>query len=146
MREHPNATVVRGLFAAFRSGDLDTIRSVIPADAVMHARPVGRGYVELEETAAMPWGAPGGTVRGHEFHHSSLENVDPGVAFAYRVKRGHGVEGRHDGLVIHNLLASYAHLRGGAGSDWASRFVAFVRRQRAGRRNALHCADAARVA
>lgn len=36
MREHPNATVVRGLFAAFRSGDLDTIRSVIPADAVWH--------------------------------------------------------------------------------------------------------------
>ena len=36
MSEHQNATLVRGLFAAFRNGDLDAIRSVIPADAVWH--------------------------------------------------------------------------------------------------------------
>jgi cobyrinic acid a,c-diamide synthase len=31
----------------------------IPGDAVMHARPVGRGYVQLQETGALPWGEPG---------------------------------------------------------------------------------------
>ena len=105
----------------------------IPGDAVMHARPVGRGYVHLRETAAMPWpGGPAeGLVQGHEFHHSSLDDLDPGVAFAYRVQRGHGIDGRHDGVVIHNLLASYAHLRSGAGSQWAHRFVDFVRSRRA---------------
>jgi len=103
----------------------------IPGDAVMHARPVGRGYVHLQETAAMPWGAGGtGVLRGHEFHHSSLENLDPEVAFAYRVQRGHGVDGVHDGVLVHNLLASYAHLRSAAGTSWAPRFVDFVRRQR----------------
>lgn len=88
----------------------------IPGDTVMHARPVGRGYVQLQETAAMPWGGvggAGGTVRGHEFHHSSLENLDPGVAFAYEVERGHGIDGRHDGVLVHQVLASYAHLRTG---------------------------------
>ncbi|HSQ71373.1 MAG TPA: cobyrinic acid a,c-diamide synthase, partial [Rubrivivax sp.] len=106
----------------------------IPGDAVMHARPVGRGYVQLQETAAMPWGDGGsGVVRGHEFHHSSLENLDPGVAFAYVVQRGHGIDGRHDGVRVHRLLASYAHLRSDAGSHWAPRFVAWVRSQRAGR-------------
>jgi cobyrinic acid a,c-diamide synthase len=106
---------------------------VIPGDAVMHARPVGRGYVELQETEATPWGGGAGTVvRGHEFHHSSLENLDPGSRFAYRVTRGHGIDGRHDGLVLHRLLASYAHLRTGAGADWAPRFVRFVRQCRAG--------------
>jgi cobyrinic acid a,c-diamide synthase len=106
----------------------------IPGDTVMHARPVGRGYVQLQETAAMPWGGvggAGGTVRGHEFHHSSLENLDPGVAFAYRVDRGHGIDGRHDGVLVHQVLASYAHLRTGAGSQWAPRFVAHVRNRRA---------------
>jgi|CXWL01.1.fsa_nt_gi cobyrinic acid a,c-diamide synthase len=103
----------------------------IPGDAVMHARPVGRGYVHLEETAAMPWGGGSGAVlRGHEFHHSSLENLDPGVAFAYRVQRGHGVDGVHDGVLVHQLLASYTHLRSAAGSGWAPRFVAHVRGQR----------------
>ena len=105
----------------------------IPGDAVMHDRPVGRGYVRLSETAAMPWPdhsagerrtAP---VGGHEFHHSSLEHLPAGTAFAYRVQRGHGIDGRHDGVVVHNLLASYTHLRSAAGSGWAARFIAFVR-------------------
>jgi cobyrinic acid a,c-diamide synthase len=103
----------------------------IPGDAVMHARSVGRGYVQLQETAAHPWAAPAGrVVRGHEFHHSSLEGLAPGTRFAYAVQRGHGVDGAHDGVVVHNLLASYAHLRSSAGTEWVARFVDFVRRQR----------------
>ena len=99
----------------------------IPGDAVMHERPVGRGYVHLEPTGAMAWASavPGG-LRGHEFHHSSLENLDPSVGFAYRVERGHGVDGRRDGILVHRLLASYAHLRS-AGTQWAPRFVDYVR-------------------
>lgn len=99
----------------------------IAADAVMRERPVGRGYVELEETGQMPW--PGATLapRGHEFHHSSLVDLDPDIGFAYRMRRGHGIDGHHDGLRVHNVLASYSHLRGGAGSAWPQRFAAFVR-------------------
>ncbi len=37
----------------------------IPGDVVMHERPVGRGYVNLEETADFPWpGAPAGAHGG----------------------------------------------------------------------------------
>lgn len=79
----------------------------------------------------MPWSdGAAKTVRGHEFHHSSLENLDPHLRFAYQVERGHGVDGRHDGIVYKNLLASYAHLRSDAGADWAPRFAAFVRSRR----------------
>jgi cobyrinic acid a,c-diamide synthase len=106
----------------------------IPGDAVMRERPVGRGYVALAETAEMPWPAREGAataVRAHEFHHSALENLDPGATFAYAVTRGHGIDGRHDGIVVGNLLASYAHLRGTGGTDWPARFVAFARSVRA---------------
>ena len=108
---------------------------VIPADAVMQPKPVGRGYVHLREAAAMPWpgGAPGLPVPGHEFHHSRLEGLAPGQEFAWEVQRGFGIDGRHDGLRVHNLLASYTHLRSAAGSGWAPRFVAFVRACRARR-------------
>jgi cobyrinic acid a,c-diamide synthase len=109
----------------------------IPGDVVMQERPVGRGYVQLQETAEMPWDHPfPADLRGHEFHHSSLENIDPGVQFAYRVQRGHGIDGTHDGVLVHNLLASYAHLRSAAGSQWAPRFVAFVASRRAQARRA----------
>ncbi|MCW5636349.1 MAG: cobyrinate a,c-diamide synthase [Rubrivivax sp.] len=109
---------------------------VIPGDAVMHERPVGRGYVQLAETAAMPWPASAGvpgpvTVRGHEFHHASLEGLPAGQRFAWRVQRGHGIDGRNDGLVVHNLLASFSHLRHGAGAMWVDRFLAHVAEVRA---------------
>ncbi|MCE3269866.1 MAG: dsrN [Ramlibacter sp.] len=117
----------------------------IPGDAVMQARPVGRGYVHLRETAALPWpgGAAGAAVRGHEFHHSRLDNLPAGLAFAWQVERGHGIDGQRDGVRVHNLVASYAHLRSAAGSDWAARFVAFVRASRAQR---AQCAPDAALA
>jgi len=106
----------------------------LPVDVLMHERPVGRGYVTLQTTPDAPWlTAPeqaGQTLRGHEFHYSSLENAPPNLKFAYKVQRGHGIDGQHDGLAYRNVLASYAHLRTGAGSDWANQFVDFVRRQK----------------
>jgi cobyrinic acid a,c-diamide synthase len=101
---------------------------VIPADIVMHRRPVGRGYVHLRETGRGPWPRPQAPlIHAHEFHYSSVENLAPDVEFAYEVERGHGIDGRHDGIVHKNLLASYAHLRDVAGNPWARRFVDFVR-------------------
>lgn len=119
---------------------------VIPGDAVMHERPVGRGYVQLAETDAMPWpastavGAVPAPVRGHEFHFASLEGLPAGQRFAWRVQRGHGIDGRHDGLVMHNLLASFSHLRHKAGVFWVDRFLAHVEavRARGGAPPAVH--------
>ena len=110
----------------------------IPADVVMHVRPRGRGYVVLEPTGDAPWApAAPGPVHAHEFHHSSLENpVGPEWHYAYRVRRGRGIDGERDGIVIGSLLASYSHLRDVEGCRWAERFVAYVRersRVRAGR-------------
>lgn len=110
--------------------DVYNMVGALPADVVMHERPVGRGYVALETTSDAPWlTGIGQMLRGHEFHYSSLENVAPELKFAYRVTRGHGVGDQRDGIVYRNVLASYAHLRSGAGSDWAAQFVAFVRAQ-----------------
>jgi cobyrinic acid a,c-diamide synthase len=115
-------------------GSKAQMAGVIPADVVMHDKPVGRGYVRLRETGAHPWPrAPGTELRAHEFHYSSLENLPPDLTFAYEVARGHGADGKRDGIVIGNVLASYTHLRSVGGNEWAQRFAAFVRRVRAAR-------------
>jgi cobyrinic acid a,c-diamide synthase len=100
----------------------------IEGDVHMHRRPVGKGYVELESTGDAPWAAPGaaaGRVRAHEFHYSSLEGLPADTRFAWKMVRGHGVDGAHDGIIVNNLLASYSHLRSLAGSSWAPDFVRF---------------------
>lgn len=105
----------------------------IPGDAKMHDKPVGRGYVHLKEDEAHPWprpDAPAVQIRAHEFHYSSLENLPAESIYAYHVERGYGIDSDRDGLVVHNLLASYTHLRTIGSCYWATRFVAFVRRIR----------------
>jgi len=104
----------------------------IPGDVVMHARPVGRGYVHLKESEDHPWprpSAPAKQVKAHEFHYSSLENLPGDARFAYQVERGSGITGQSDGLMVNNLLASYTHLRTIGNCYWANRFVAFIRQQ-----------------
>lgn len=103
----------------------------IPGDVKMHAKPVGRGYVHLQEDAEHPWprpDAPAKQIKAHEFHYSSLENLPTDSRFAYHVTRGYGINGERDGLIVNNLLASYTHLRTIGSCYWATRFVGFIRR------------------
>ena len=102
---------------------------VIPADVQMNERPQGRGYARVRETHGSPWPAAGGdttAVPCHEFHYSRLENLGPGLEYAYRVERGTGIDGTRDGIIYRNLLASYVHLRNTGSSRWTDRFLAFV--------------------
>jgi cobyrinic acid a,c-diamide synthase len=107
----------------------------VPADTVMHDKPQGRGLVVLEETDAMPWSqvvpaGPGAAVRipAHEFHYAALDRIDPSLRYAYRMVRGRGIDGRRDGIVKGNTLASFCHLRSTTQSRrWTDRFIAFIR-------------------
>ena len=104
---------------------------IIPGDAVMHSKPQGRGYVQLTATEHMPWAQPYDNmpyvVKAHEFHYSRLENLSQQGTYAFKMLRGTGIDGEHDGWVYKNLLASYTHLRDTSQCHWASRFVEFVR-------------------
>lgn len=115
-------------------GEVHEMVGVVPADTVVGDRPQGRGLVVLEETADALWPfrpeCP--SIQAHEFHYGALRNIDPACRFAYRVKRGYGVDGDRDGIVIHNLLASFSHLRDTSRNRWTRRFVAFARKVRNG--------------
>lgn len=118
-------------------GNTRKLCGVIPARVQMHDRPQGRGYVRLRETTAHPWPKLGPVLTetsAHEFHYSALTALPDGLEFAYEVQRGVGLDGKRDGIVYRNLLASYAHLRNTQAHPWADRFVEFVRRVTAGSR------------
>ena len=109
---------------------------VIQARTVMHRKPQGRGYVRLRETEDNLWAVSGPLekmISAHEFHYSSLEDLPVDTRFAYQVKRGTGVDGKHDGIVYKNLLASYTHLRDVGGNCWTRRFVEHVRARKRGK-------------
>lgn len=112
----------------WRSSQAEMV-GIIPADCVMHDKPIGRGYARVQEGAAMPWPQKhdNSPYPAHEFHYSSLENLPAGLQYAYRLERGCGISQQHDGVVYKNLLASYVHQRDTASNPWTGRFIEFVR-------------------
>jgi len=103
---------------------------VVEADAVMYPRPQGRGYVRLQQTEEYPWGESDGLeeIAAHEFHYSRLENLPPDPIYAFKVLRGTGIDGDHDGILYKNMLANYTHLRHVQGYPWTRKFLEHVRR------------------
>ena len=46
---------------------------------------------------------------GHEFHHSKVK-LNGYIEFAFKTSRGFGIDGKHDGIIKDNVLASYMHV------------------------------------
>ncbi|MBI1283095.1 MAG: cobyrinate a,c-diamide synthase [Thiobacillus sp.] len=111
-------------------GQTSEMVGVVPGDTVMHERPVGRGYARLQPTGDDHWQETD-SIPAHEFHYSSLENLPAGSIYAYEVKRGHGIDGLHDGYQLHNLLAGYVHRRGTGRQGWITPFLKQVRAHKA---------------
>ncbi len=103
---------------------------VVPGDTVMHERPVGRGYARLQPTGEDRW-AESADIPAHEFHYSSLDNLPADARYAYKMLRGHGIDGTHDGYQAHNLLAGYVHRRGCGAQGWIAPFLNQVRARKA---------------
>ena len=122
------------------NGDSHPMVGVIDAEAIMHERPQGRGYVIIEEDPANhPWPAAAGEsteLRAHEFHYSSLSGLPADARMACRMLRGKGIRDARDGYRDGNLYASYTHLRHTAANPWVQRFLQFASAHQPGRTSA----------
>ncbi len=102
---------------------------VIPSEVQLSERPEGHGYSVAKVVNENPFLSVGLTVRGHEFHHSSLLNLD-GLRFAYQIERGKGIAGKWDGIIYKNLFASYIHLHALGTPEWAKGFISLAKEKR----------------
>ncbi len=96
----------------------------LPVNFFLEKKPQGHGYTIMEVQETNPYYPIGTRIMGHEFHYSRAQLTVPSeqVRFAFRVKRGHGVNGKKDGLVKKNLLATYTHIHAGGNDTWARAF------------------------
>jgi len=101
---------------------------VFPVTYAFDRRPRGHGYAELEAIGDNPFFAPGTVLRGHEFHYTYAAEVRGPVSYAFRLRRGHGFDGEHDGMCARNVLATYTHLHALSVPEWAHHVVAAARR------------------
>lgn len=98
---------------------------VLPCDTKMSVQPKGHGYSAMNTIAPNYLFPVGTVVKGHEFHHSQICNYNPReIQNIYQVQRGYGLNGKIDGLIYQNTIASYNHVYAGAHPEWAVNFVA----------------------
>ena len=107
---------------------------LLPAVARMQPRLVALNYVTLEATADTLLLRRGETVRGHEFHFSTVTITRP-VEFAYVSSEGRGIVDGRDGIGTPTLLASYTHLHFAGYPVMAERFVEACKHYKSGRRD-----------
>lgn len=105
-------------------GQQFTLAGLLPFDIGFRQRPAGHGYLELESLTCSSWFSRGERIRAHEFHYSHTEAIAETPNWQFEVHRGTGITGEHDGALVGNLFASYAHIHASAVPGWAETFVA----------------------
>lgn len=95
---------------------------VFDFDVEVCASPQGHGYAHLRVDRPNPFFAPGTTLRGHEFHYSRVTSGRYPETVC-RVERGVGCYDRRDGIVIHNVWASYTHLHALSTPEWPAALI-----------------------
>lgn len=104
--------------------------SVLPIDFVLEKRPQAHGYTVLETGNESPFLDTGVIIKGHEFHYSRPVVSDELQTMAYHMSRGHGIDGKGDGIVYKNVLAAYTHLHALGTPEWSSALVRKAREYR----------------
>ncbi len=105
-----------GLLWLARSLDGHPLAGIVPAEGIMTDR-LTLGYRTAELQVDSPFGAAGDTLRGHEFHYSTLS--PSGSALTLRSRAGES----SGGFASPRLFASYLHLHLGNDPRRAERFV-----------------------
>jgi cobyrinic acid a,c-diamide synthase len=97
--------------------------SVLPIDFILERRPQAHGYTVMQTGRESPFLDNGVVVKGHEFHYSRPETGDELQPMAYQMVRGHGIDGKGDGIVYKNVLAAYTHLHALGTPEWSKALV-----------------------
>jgi cobyrinic acid a,c-diamide synthase len=97
---------------------------VLPVQTVLARKPQGHGYIRAEVTGSNPFYPVGTVLTGHEFHYSMVTGLERSLSSCvFRITRGHGIDGKHDGMCIKNVLATYLHVHALGAPQWADGIV-----------------------
>ncbi len=99
---------------------------ILPIRTRMEKRRMALGYVEIITERQTIIGPAGILIRGHEFHWSSLEETGD-VHYSYKSTKRRGSISKRDGIVVKNVLASYAHLHFGTDPERAKALIESAR-------------------
>jgi cobyrinic acid a,c-diamide synthase len=103
------------------AGEAHPMVGLFPTSARMQPQLAALGYLEAEALAHTLWLRPGERLRGHEFRHSTIDEMPASIQRCLRLNDGRGE--REEGYVNGSVLAGYTHLHFASAAQFARRFV-----------------------
>lgn len=100
---------------------------IFPIIFEMKSKPQAHGYTIVEVERENPFYPVGTVLHGHEFHYSAVATPPPSplikggqgeVYTAFRMKRGHGIKDKTDGICYKNVFATYTHIHALGAEEW----------------------------
>ncbi len=106
--------------------DLDgatfSMTGVFPATVRMQNRLSRLGYCHPRLTSDCLWGKSGDRLHGHEFHYSTIEQMDADMETLYQLE-----DGRREGYRVGNTVGGYMHLHFGQSEENLAHLYKFIR-------------------
>jgi cobyrinic acid a,c-diamide synthase len=98
---------------------------VLPIKFMVEKFPQGHGYVIAKIKEKNPYFELGTSIKGHEFHYSKPLEIkfNEDIKFVFELEKGTGFDGKLDGILYKNLLATYTHIHIFSVKCWATNFL-----------------------
>jgi cobyrinic acid a,c-diamide synthase len=98
---------------------------VLPIKFIVEKFPQGHGYVIAKIKEKNPYFELGTFIKGHEFHYSKPLEIkfNEDIKFVFELEKGTGFDGKLDGILYKNLLATYTHIHIFSVKCWATNFL-----------------------
>jgi cobyrinic acid a,c-diamide synthase len=116
-----------GLMLLTESIEFDGVKrpmsGILPVQVGWSRIPAGHGYTFGKIEKENPFYPIGTIIKGHEFHHSLIEESENLPETVLRLEKGNGVGEGRDGFVKNNVLALYTHVHSAGIPEWADGMI-----------------------
>jgi cobyrinic acid a,c-diamide synthase len=98
---------------------------IFPIVFEMKEKPQAHGYTIVEVERENPFYPVGTVLHGHEFHYSTVVSIMENncIFTTCKMKRGHGIKDKADGICYKNVFATYTHIHALGVREWVDGII-----------------------
>ena len=95
----------------------------LPGKTVMEKKLQGLDSTLMETVNDNLLNQKGSINHGHEYHFSKIVDIPKDAKFAFKMRIGKGIDGKHEGWMEHNVMALHGHIHFAFGRDFAENLI-----------------------
>jgi cobyrinic acid a,c-diamide synthase len=120
--EHGGSLYLTKSIADFKGRTFQMV-GALPGKTVMEKKLQGLDSTLMETVNDNLLNQKGSINHGHEYHFSKIVDIPKDAKFAFKMRIGKGIDGKHEGWMEHNVMALHGHIHFAFGRDFAENLI-----------------------